>query len=103
MLKSKSEDSIKKYNLVSSENIRLRQDVNDLSRQVTTLLHEVEKLRTKLINISKINGVKLLDESMNSSKQNLNNSQLNESNAAEVSSSSEIISKDLLLFRYLFT
>ena len=97
MLKSKSEDSIKKYNLISSENIRQRQDINDLSRQVTTLLHEVEKLRTKLISQSRQTGLK--GDEFN--KSYLNASYSNES-TAEVSSSSEVISKDLLLFRYDF-
>jgi hypothetical protein len=94
VLKSKSEDSIKKYNLISSENIRQRQDINDLSRQVTTLLHEVEKLRTKLISQAKQTGLR--GDEFN--KSYLNTSYSNES-TAEVSSSSEVISKDLLLFR----
>ncbi len=90
VLKSKSEDSIKKYNLVSSENIRLKQDCNDLSRQVTVLLHEVEKLRSKLLSASRKSANNLsLDQSMN---------EINES-ITEVSSSSEVISKDILLFR----
>jgi len=87
VLKSKSEDSIKKYNLVSSENMRLRQDCNDLSRQVSVLLHEVEKLRSKLLARKSFNRSDL-EQSMNDT--------LTES---EVSSSSEVISKDVLLFR----
>lgn len=49
VLKSKSEDSIKKYNLVASENARLKQDVTDLGRQVSVLVYEIEKLRKRLI------------------------------------------------------
>ena len=45
VLKSKSEDSIKKYNVISSENVRLKQDINDFSRQITVLLHEIETQR----------------------------------------------------------
>lgn len=48
VLKSKSEDSIKKYNSLSFENARLKQDLNEMSRQVTVLLSEVEQLRSKL-------------------------------------------------------
>lgn len=32
--------------MVASENSRLKQDVNDLSRQVSVLLYEIEKLRS---------------------------------------------------------
>lgn len=90
VLKSKSEDSIKKYNAVASENVRLRQDVSDLSRQVTVLLQEVEKLRSKLLSKSGADSFK---------EQDMNRSDIMESSMAEVSSSSETLSKDLLLFR----
>jgi hypothetical protein len=90
VLKSKSEDSIKKYNVVASENVRLRQDVSDLSRQVTVLLQEVEKLRAKLLAKTSADSFK---------EQDLNRSDIFESSTVEVSSSSETLSKDLLLFR----
>ncbi len=100
MLKSKSEDSIKKYNLIFSENMRLKQDVGDLSRQVTTLLYEVEKLRAKLLNAHNGNeraqNVKKreMEESVDSSF-----AMLYEPNEAEVTSSSDIITKHMIDFR----
>jgi nucleoprotein TPR len=101
VLKSKSEDSIKKYNLVSSENIRFRQDCNDLSRQVTVLLHEVEKLRSKLMNASRKSTGNTNSNNLNASSSEHNVSAYSETNEslAEVTSSSEIVSKDILLFR----
>ena len=103
MLKSKSEDSIKKYNLVASENIRLKQDVNDLSRQVTVLLHEIEKLRTKLVN-SHNKSLNMSSRNMDHEKSmdsSFNLSQtIHDDQAGEVSSSTEATSKNLFLFRY---
>ncbi len=88
VLKSKSEDSIKKYNLVNSENVRLRHDVNDLSRQVAVLLHEIEKLRSKL-----------LGAASNKSFSDLSCQQYEEANSDADQANSEILSKDILLFR----
>jgi hypothetical protein len=105
VLKSKSEDSIKKYNLVASENIRLKQDVNDLSRQVTVLLHETEKLRTKRVNsLNKslnMSGKNLDQDKSQIDQSNLNMSELfdQSENVGEVSSSTEVASKSLFLFR----
>jgi nucleoprotein TPR len=106
VLKSKSEDSIKKYNSVSSENIRLKQDVGDLSRQVTVLLYEVEQLRSKMVsgNQSRAKGGASSEmnvyQTADSTLANLfgdNNSQ--DASFAEVSSSSEIANKNAFLFR----
>lgn len=109
VLKSKSEDSIKKYNLVASENVRLKQDVNDLSRQVTVLLYEIEKLRTRLLNQgqTKTSGIKdtdYMDTTLahlfgnNQAAAASANESINES-MAEVTSSSEVINKNAFLFR----
>jgi hypothetical protein len=83
--------------------MRLKQDVGDLSRQVTTLLYEVEKLRAKLLNAhsvctnEKSIKKKEADETIDSSF-----TMLYEPNEAEVSSSSDIITKHMIDFRYLY-
>jgi nucleoprotein TPR len=98
VLKSKSEDSVKKYNFICSENIRLKQDVNDMSRQVTALLNENEKLRGKLLRRSSFAGN---ESNLENSLTIIDNEQNNSISLAEVSSSSEVISKNLIVFRYL--
>ena len=103
VLKSKSEDSIKKYNSISSENIRLKQDVADLSRQVSVLLHEIEKLRSKLVgslNRSSLNlsSRNLVDQDKSQLNSSLNVSNMND-DTGEVTSSTEATSKSLFLFR----
>lgn len=99
VLKSKSEDSIKKYNLVSSENARLKQDVNDMSRQVTVLLYEVEQLRSKLVTNQGNRTFKTdADNQADSTLANLFAN--NDSNDSyEVSSSSEAMTKNSFMFR----
>jgi nucleoprotein TPR len=96
VLKAKSEDAIKKHNTVSSENMRLKQDVADLSRQVTVLVYEVEQLRAKIVsnNQSRAKGVEPLNAYYNadSTLANLfgyNNEDNVNASFAEVSSSSE--------------
>ncbi|RNA44217.1 nucleo TPR isoform X1 [Brachionus plicatilis] len=91
VLKSKSEDSIKKYNSLSFENVRLKQDLGEMSRQVTVLLSEVEQLRSKLTS----RGTR--SENPDSTLANLF-ADPNESNF-EVSSSSETRIQGASLFR----
>lgn len=114
-LKSKSEDSIKKYNLISSENVRLKQDVSDLSRQVTVLLYEIEKMRSKMLHHTSgkksISG-DYLDTTLtnlfsSAAASNQTTMMMNESSSFaaadtslnEVSSSTETVNKNTLLFR----
>ena len=101
ILKSKSEDSIKKYNLIYSENVRLKQDVNDFSRQITVLLHEVEMLRAKLVsNPNKTFSKNDLNDQINTSIANLFASSGDDNESlAEVTSSSDVINKNMFLFR----
>lgn len=91
VLKSKSEDSIKKYNSLSFENVRLKQDLNEMSRQVTVLLSEVEQLRSKLSTRAS------RSENADSTLANLF-ADANESNF-EVTSSSEARAQSTSLFR----
>ena len=100
VLKSKSEDSIKKYNSVSSENIRLKQDVADLSRQVTVLLYEVEQLRSKMVSGLKSSASNYFkDPNETSSYADSTLANLFGNNEDEVSSSSEIANRNAFLFR----
>lgn len=90
VLKSKSEDSIKKYNMVASENGRLKQDVNDLSRQVSVLLYEIEKLRARLINPRSSGSIgDHLDTTLANLFGNNMNESMNETTVGEVTSTSE--------------
>ena len=66
-LKSKSDDVIKKHSLVVSENMRLHEDVSDLSRQVTILLHEIEKTRARRSDSFKAEQLKVRDDSRDDS------------------------------------
>lgn len=91
ILKTKSEDSIKKYNFISSENQRLKQDVADLSRQVTTLLHEVEIHRK-----SKLYGTPSYQQNTSLVLNTTDDSIIND---PEVSSTSEAITKHLIDFK----
>jgi len=105
VLKSKSEDSIKKFNLVTSENMRLKQDIQDFSRQITVLLHEIETMRrlaAKSGNSANLVATKVdMDSShMNTSIANLFASNAHDdSSVSEVTSSSEVQNKNLFLFR----
>lgn len=95
VLKNRSEDSIKKYNSVSAENARLKQDVADLSRQVTVLLYEVEQLRLKMVNSGTAANrtIELYQTSAETTLAQLFNEE------EEVSSSSEAVNKNAHVFR----
>lgn len=80
--------------MVASENARLKQDVNDLSRQVSVLLYEIEKLRARLINSKSSSGEQHLDTTLaNLFGNNVNDTtMMNESaTVGEVTSSSECV------------
>ena len=101
VLKSKSEDSIKKYNLVASENVRLKQDVNDFSRQVTVLLHEIETHRRSKPGVLANSRIDMDSSHLNTSIANLfaSNAKNDDLSMAEVTSSSEVPTKNVFLFR----
>lgn len=81
--------------MVTSENGRLKQDVNDLSRQVSVLLYEIEKLRARRLNPR--GGAGSVGEHLDTTLAHLfgNNPNesmmMNETNVAEVTSSSEML------------
>ncbi len=67
----------------------MRHDVNDLSRQVAVLLHEIEKLRSKLLGAA----------SNRSLSDSIFHQQEETGSDADPANTSEILSKDILLFR----
>ena len=83
--------------------MRLKQDVNDMSRQVSTLLYEVEKYRVKVFNNRKSGtsaSSTFIDDIDSSSHQSVLMNTFNETNLEhEVTSSSDFITKHMIDFR----